>query len=191
MFGVIIAILLVFIVNPVIAYFNAYGVGRIWNSMAAATKWEKAIAVSALIQSVIGFSMPMVAIISFIGYVTKYLNMNEIHLVMDLFWLSVIVPIIGSGLIITIQSVRDAIKYRSFGSIATAAWNVGAMINNIVDMFSNFGSILSDATKRASDDDENPAILFIAIFVVIVSIGSGAALTCLSFKRGQKSSLTV
>ena len=187
-FMMFLGIFLVFLINPVIAYFNAKNVGECWTEVAQSSLWEKSILISALVQSVIGFSMPSLGILLIVGYFTKFLTLNEIYLGIDLFWISAIIPLVGSGLIITIQSVKNAIKEKSLSSGLVAAWNVGATVENFIDLFYNFGSVLKDIGKRS--DDENDVGVMMIVILVVCALFSGFLFTSLSFRHGRNLSLT-
>lgn len=182
----IVGFLLVFIVNPLIAYFNAYTVGKYWNDIQYSSFWQKTISVSALVQSVIGFSMPILGILLFIGYITKTLTMNQIDLSIDLLWLSIIIPIVGSGILITIESIKEAIRSRSFTNGALAIWNLGSTIENIFNMVSNFGSVIKDFEKRSDkeDDSSNLIVVLLVGIALLLSVGG----TVLSFNYGKSKS---
>lgn len=183
---IILSVILIFVVNPVIAYWNAKTAGNIWNTVSTASTWEKLLVISALVQSVVGFSMPSLGVLLFLGYMFKLLTMNQIYLGVDLMWISVIVPLVGTGLIITVQSVKDAIKERSLASGGVALWNVGASIENIIDMVSNFGSVIKDISKRSDDEDDSQNIVIVGI--VVLSLCMGALFTALAFNHGRKES---
>lgn len=182
----IVGFLLVFIVNPLIAYFNAYTVGKYWNDIQYSSFWQKTISVSALVQSVIGFSMPILGILLFIGYITKTLTMNQIDLSIDLLWLSIIIPIVGSGILITIESIKEAIRSRSFTNGALAIWNLGATIENIFNMVSNFGSVIKDFEKRSDKEDDSSNLIVVLLVGVALLLSVGG--TVLSFNYGKSKS---
>lgn len=185
---IVFSIVMIFLVNPVIAFLNAKNVGYNWISIGNTTTWEKCVLVSGLVQSVIGYTIPVFGILLGIGYISHLLTNNQLFLSVDLMWISIIVPIVGTGIVITIQSVKDAIQDRSFGNIAIAVWNVGSTIENLFDLFSNFGGIIGDINKRS--DDENGSGLLIVISIVMIALCSGMVLTGLTFRYGQKMALT-
>ena len=182
----IFAFILIFIINPLISFANAYIVGKEWKNIQYGSIWDKTLAVSGLIQSIAGFSMPTLGILLFIGYITKYLSMNQINIGIDLLWVSIIVPVVGSGIIITIQSIKDAIKEKSFGSGAVAFWNLGATIENIINMVSNFGSVISDISSRSDDEDDSSKLVI--VFIVGISLLLSVGFTVLSFNYGKSKS---
>lgn len=181
----IIGFLLVFVVNPIIAYFNAYTVGKYWKDIQYSSVWQKTISISALIQSVAGFSMPILGILLFIGFITKFLTKTQIDLGIDLLWISIIVPVVGSGILITIDSIKQAIKERSFTSGAVAAWNLGTTIENIFNMVSNFGSVITDIKNKSDEEDDASNLIIVGMvgLALLLSVGG----TVLSFNQGKKS----
>lgn len=186
-----------FIVNPLIAFYNAKVIGSVWQYSTNFNWWDKTLCISGLVQSVIGFSMPVLGVIVGAGYYFHFLNNLQLTLSIDLFWISIIIPLVGTSIIITIQSIKDAIASRSFLDGAIAVWNISATIENIIDLFSNFGSIIGSITSIMDGDstDDSGAALGFAGFLVVVGIVltglfAGVILTCVSFNYGKNRALT-
>ena len=196
-FSEVIMVLLVFVVNPLISFYNAKSIGGIWNYSQNFTIWDKVLCVSGLLQSIIGFSMPIIGILLGTCYYFHLLSNALLTLSLDLFWVTIIIPFVGTSIVITIQSIKNAIETRSIIDGGIAIWNISATIENIVDLFSNFGSCISGITSLVdgdSSDDSGAALglvgLLIGIGIVLTALFSGLILTCMSFNYGKNRALT-
>lgn len=148
-------LVLVLLLNVAISVWNCYAVGSAWkDTMAIGGRFEKAVLWSAVIQSGIGFSMPILLVLAYgsVAYLTAgeepVLTPTEgaemMQVIFSLWYVAVIFPILGSGLAIWAHSLRIAYQRRDFASIATAGWNSFAQIHNMVSAVNNFGGAFGD-----------------------------------------------
>jgi hypothetical protein len=99
---------------------------------------------------------------------------------MSLGYLAVIVPLIGSGVAITVQSWAAFWQRKDFGNGAIAAWNTYAQVHNIVDAVSAVPSAW-DAVSGLfkSSDDEEDASGTLVLVLAALAIGAGVLTTVL------------
>lgn len=94
----------VMILNVVISFINARNVGRIWAESRAVGGWIRLLAWAGAIQSAVGFTYVYGILVSYIAVSAGYLPPQMFSALMSLIYLFIIIPAIGSGIIITIQS---------------------------------------------------------------------------------------
>lgn len=183
----------VLLLNVIISIWNCYAVGSAWkDTMAFGGAFEKLILWSGVIQSGVGFSMPILIVLSWIattiltGGTEPTLTPAEaqefMQAIFSLWYVAVIFPILGSGLAITAHSIRVAYHRRDFGSIAVAGWNSFAQIhntisavNNLGGAFGNIGELFGKALSGKGDGKGKLAIL--ALILVVASLASGFLIT--------------
>ncbi|MDD5213636.1 MAG: hypothetical protein PHG82_04390 [Candidatus Gracilibacteria bacterium] len=176
-------------INVLISVWNTYAVGTAWkDTMAFGTKFDKALLWSGIIQSGVGFSMPILIALAY-GSVAYFTSGEKPELspedgkqmmqwIFSLWYIAVIFPILGSGLAIWAHSLRIAFKNRDFASIATAGWNTFAQIhntisavNNLGGAFKSVGGLFDSLGSSKSDSKGNAAVL--AIILVIFALTAG------------------
>jgi hypothetical protein len=179
----------VLILNVLISIWNCYAVGTAWkDTMAMGSTFDKVLLWSGVIQSGVGFSMPILIALA-LGTTVFLTSGTEPVLttaeatellegVFSLWYIAVIFPILGSGLAIWAHSVRTALHRRDLGSFAVAGWNSYAQIhntlsaiNNLGGAFGNVGKLFSGALSGKGDGKGKLAIL--AILLVIVALVAG------------------
>lgn len=179
----------VLVLNVLISVWNCYAVGTAWkDTMALGGRFEKALLWSGIIQSGVGFSMPILLALSFgtLPFLTAgehpVLTSAEANqFVQDIFslwYLAIIFPILGSGLAIWAHSVRIAFQRRDFSSIAVAGWNSSAQIVNTLSAVHNVGfawenvvELFGEALSGKGDGKGKVAIL--VVLLVVVSLVAG------------------
>lgn len=179
----------VLLLNVLISVWNCYAVGSAWKDTMALGGWfNKTVLWSAVIQSGVGFSMPILLILAYASSVfltsgaeptlSPEQAKEMMQAIFSLWYVAVIFPILGSGLAIWAHSLREAYRRRDFASIATAGWNSFAQIHNTVSAVNNLGGALGNvgelfgkALEGKGDGKGKVAIL--VILLVVVSIVAG------------------
>lgn len=174
-------------VNGLISWLNCRSAGMAWKDTMAVGSWfEKALLWSAAVQSTVGFSM-LILVPGAFG-LTAYLSAgthptltpDEAHEmlqgVFSFWWLAVIFPVVGSGTIIWVHSIRVAIQTRRPGAIAAAAWNTFAQVMNTISLFRDMGEAITHTGKLfksagGGDNKGKVAIAFIILGVVAIVAG--------------------
>lgn len=183
-------------INVAISVWNCYAVGTAWRDVRAlGNGFHKLLLWCGVIQSGIGFSMPILLGLAFLakalltGGEEPTLTMAEADQMMEwifsLWYVAVIFPILGSGLTITIHSIKIAIERRDFSSIAAAGWNSLAQMHNIRSAWINLGPAfdsigdLFDAlssgkgSSDSDDDGKGKVVAFLVIGIVILALVGG------------------
>lgn len=182
-------LVLVLLLNVAISVWNCYAVGSAWkDAMAIGGRFEKAVLWSAVIQSGVGFSMPILLVLAYgsVAYLTAgaepVLTPTEgaemMQAIFSLWYVAVIFPILGSGLAIWAHSLRIAYQRRDFASIATAGWNSFAQIHNTVSAVNNLGGAFGDigdlfGKALGGKGDAKGKLVILVILLVIVSLTLG------------------
>jgi hypothetical protein len=179
----------ILLLNVCISVWNCYAVGTAWkDTMTMGSTFNKVVLWSAVIQSGVGFSMPILLGLTFgsMAFLTSgaepYLSQQEakevVTAVMNLWYVAVIFPILGSGLAIWAHSLRVAYQQRDFASIATAGWNSFAQIHNTLSAINNLGGAFGNIGEffgEALDgkDDVKTKLAILVVLLVILSLVAG------------------
>lgn len=185
MFFIVIMLLL----NFGISWWNAYVAGVNWVEAKIAGGFARLLIWSAAIQSACGFTMCLVAVSGGLAHMTGYLPPQAIEIMFKLTYLLIVIPIIGTGLIITGHSWMAFYRERSVMNAGVAAWNTYAQVSNIIDAIrvvpSFMGDIGSAFSSDSSSDDDNPLVkggLIVATLIVICCALGGILLTATLIK---------
>lgn len=170
-------IILLMLLNVAISTWNCFAVGASWKDvMTLGGRLERWTIYGAIVHSTVGFSFPILLALAYFG-TPLFFEAEQVPQVMEsifaLWWVLVIVPVVGFGFIIWAQSVQTAIRRRDPASIGIAAWNTFAQVSNTISMIGNMGQML-DITFKAMKDAKQ------AIFIVLVaaiSLGVGFYIT--------------
>lgn len=168
----------IMLLNALISWWNAYAVGKSWVESKAVGGWIHLVTWSGAIMSAIGFSSVYIFIMALIASATGYLPEKAVQAMVGLWYLIVIIPILTTGLLITIESWRVAMRERDLLSMGVAGWNTLAQVHNIYSAVSNVGEIFSKVSDFFSSDDDDISSTLMAKVLLLVAIGLlGGALT--------------
>jgi hypothetical protein len=166
------------VLDIAVAWWNCYSVAQIWNERT--TTFESLLKWSAVIQSVAGFSVPIVLLLTAI-YTGIFADSAYVPMVQqgvaNLWYAMVVIPVVGSGFIIWGHSVREAIRNRSAANIGVAAYNTVAQVSNTASMLSSLGDVFSGLGDLFDGDSFPFAIVLIVVGIVLVSIFSSIFFT--------------
>lgn len=128
----IFVILLLMAWNFFVSVLNAIFCGLGWLEAKAAGGVARFMMWMGAIMSACGFTWVYMFILAFIlqAFKPKWITPNDIEAMLHLGYLVIIVPIIGSGLAITIDSWAYFWRKRTLGSGATTAYNTFAQVWN-------------------------------------------------------------
>jgi hypothetical protein len=177
----VIIILFLWIVNFAISWLNAWGCGKSWNEtkhvggIAHFMNWMGAI------MSACGFTWCYLLILGFGGaYVplieqddgtmTTLLDPPMLEAFMNLGYLVIIGPILGSGIAITLQSWGHFWRRRSLGSGAVAGWNTYAQVYNTASALQHVpvaASGLGDFFKGSDSDNGRGTIVIVMVALAL------------------------
>jgi len=177
-----ILVFLIIIINTLISAYNAYSCGRIWS---VCQGFMKIAAVAGLIVSVAGFIQTWVLLIGFITEYFGWLKPDALNALFSMTYVLIVLPVIGSGIILTIQSWIAAVRTRNVGSGAGAVWNTGATAYDIYQAMETlpnaFNSVINFFSSEDEDSGSKASVALIFTVAVMMSLGS----TYFFFQKGQ------
>jgi len=173
-------VILLLLLNIGISWWNARVAGQAWDETKALGGFIRLVVWSAAIQSAIGFSMGFLFVFGGFAYLVGWLPPEGVQYLSSLFYLLIIVPVLGTGLIITIHSWIVAYRERDLLSMGVAAYNTFAQVHNTVSAFNGIGSALdkvSDMFKGGSSDDAKGKLALLVILIAVCALLAGTLLT--------------
>jgi len=177
----LILVIMLFI-NFGISWWNAKVCGENWIESKMVGGFYRLLIWCGAIQSAIGFSMIIMVLILFAGQ--EYIPPEVMKLAISMWYITIIIPCLGTGYIITVYSWIVAFKERSLANVGTAAWNTFASIHNTYGAVSgikdSFGSIMS----AISDIDDFRAKAFIiALIIAVAALAGGIIFTAVLIRH--------
>jgi hypothetical protein len=173
-----ILLFLLMLLNFAISWYNAYAVGKSWVESKAVGGWIHMVTWSGAIMSAIGFSSVYIFIMALIAAATGYLPGNAIEAMVGLWYLIIIIPLLTTGLLITIESWRVALRERSLLNMGVAGWNTFSQAYNTYSAITSVGDVFGKVSSFFSSDDEDVSSSLMAKVLLLVVIGLlGGALT--------------
>jgi hypothetical protein len=161
-----------------ISWWNAYVAGKTWVESRVIGGFIRVVTWSAAIQSACGFTMVLAFALGGLGYALGLVGMPVLHLLANMTYLLIILPILGSGLVITIHSWIIAYRERSILGMGVASYNTFAQAYNTYEAIDGIGNAFGVVWNAVSKDDEdtNP-ILGIAVVLLCAAAAGGIMLT--------------
>lgn len=175
-----------------ISWWNATVVGWLWNDRPVMGPFSKMVLYSAAANSAIGFSSVVMVALAFAA--SHFIDPEHakllIHWMMSLWYVVVIVPVLGTGLVLTLHSWMQFTRTRSWTDLAASSWNTFAMLHNTYDAAQSLGPALDSVGdmfgslfSSKGGSDSNAAVARLAIALVLLALVSGVLLTTLIIKR--------
>ena len=164
------------LVNLGISFWNARVTGQCWAESKAVGGWIRILVWCGAIQAAIGFSSVYMFLLSTVCVITGILPASTLSAVNALFYLLIIVPALGTGLIIMIQSWISLYRERSLANLGGAAWNTFAMAYNTYNAVTSIGQavdIVSNHFGGMHDDDDGDSddrIILLVVFALLAGI---------------------
>ena len=175
-------VLLFFLVlNFGISFWNAYAAGAYFTESKIIGGWTRFITWCALVMSACGFTWVYLTLLTMGAVAGHWLTPEDGELMFKLGYLIIILPVLGSGFGLWINSLVNAYRQRTFGNFAVAGWNTYAQFRNTWEAASNAPNFLRDvidglsSKNRKSSKDGAAAILL--ILLVILAVAGGAITT--------------
>lgn len=179
------AIILLLLVNGAISFWNAKEAGKVWAEAQSLGGWIQTVTWCTVIQSALGFSYIYVYFLSTLAYKIHVLSYSTISIVYDLSFLVIILPLVGTGFIMTIESWIQAKREPSLLSLGIAGWNTFASVYNAYHVIQDFGpafnnvkNFFGDFSVDSDDDDK-----FNIIVIVAVALLAGVITTMVIVQR--------
>lgn len=170
-------ILIVFallIINTLISAWNAWAVGRSWADAKAIGGWTRVVLYAALIMSGCGFTWVYLVVFAFFGMAFGFLETDAVQAMLQLGYVVLILPILGSGLAIWIDSVTTAYRRRDVASVGVAAWNTFAQAHNTYEAARSLPEILKGLGgffKGGGDGKAKGQIMIVLLMILALSLG--------------------
>ncbi|MDR6381809.1 hypothetical protein [Paraburkholderia caribensis] len=177
---------LILALNFAISWLNCWSIGGIWAESKALGGMIRLLAWCGAIQSAIGFSSVFGFLLGAIAVHFHYLPPRAAAAAASLWYLLIIVPALGSGLIITIQSWIIALRERSLLNMGSAAWNTYAQIHNMAGAIDGIGDAFSNVVDflfPKDSKDSNTTLALLVIALVMLALASGVIMTAVLIKH--------
>ncbi|HZE53198.1 MAG TPA: hypothetical protein VE111_08020 [Bradyrhizobium sp.] len=176
--------ILILVLNVGISFFNAYVCGRSWEESKAVGGILWLVVWCTAIQSALGFSSVVLLFLIYLAhdYVPAYFTDVYFKGALNLWHLTIIFPIIGAGLSVTIESWVAVYRDASLLRLSNAAWNTFAQVRNTASAVENMGGALSSAgdpfkfTSDAEDDGKDAGLAILFSLVSLALLG-GSVIT--------------
>lgn len=181
---------LLLLLNFGISCWNAYIAGVIWRQVSGLMKL---VAVCALIMASCGFLSVTAVVFGYVAVTAHWIDPRGFQALLGLTYLLIVVPILGSGLVITIHSWIVAYRSRDWLSIGTAGYNTVAQIHNMYSAARDVPEIweaVSSFFTPSSDEKPEAALARVAVLLVLLAAAVAAGgLTFVFFAMGRRNAL--
>jgi len=180
-------IILLLILNAVISFFNARNTGKIWAESKAIGGWVRLLAWCGAIQSAIGFTFVYTYIVGMIAITAGYLDQNFANVFFSLIYIMIIIPAIGTGIIITIQSWINFARDKSLANLGVAGWNTFAQAYNMYNAVQSFGgaveAVQSGLGGLFDGDGDSDSSAARVILLAAIALLAGVLTTSVIIRR--------
>jgi len=171
-------IYIVFIINLVISWLNAWGSGKMWNeSKVVGAGVPRFMLWCALISSASGFTWCYMMIVSLFATNITYQNVallssEQITQFQNLGFLLMYFPMTCSGIVMTVYAWVEAWKKKTLTNYGIAAWDTFATINNVSQGIRYIPDTVKSVIKYFIDDDPESDqiskwIVLLLVFLVL------------------------
>jgi hypothetical protein len=187
-------VILITVMNVAISWLNAGVCGRSWEESKACGGFVRLVVWCTAIQSAIGFSSALIPPLLYLAHENLPGYFTDIYFqgAIGLWYMTIVFPMLGAGLAITVESWVAAYRNASLLRLGNAAWNTLAQIHNTASAVQSMGgafSAVSDAFGSAfnlssdSKDDGAASVaiigLMIALVVVSLALFGGILITAM------------
>lgn len=162
------------ILNVGISWWDAAIAGKVWVESKAIGGFIRLVVWSAAIQSAVGFSIAIATVLALGGTAFHLISPGASKVTLDVTFLAVVLPALGSGLIITISSWTVACREQSLRSLGVAAWNSLAMAHDSAAAVTGIGGAFADAIEVRDEDD---LAFWAGLLLAAIALALGIGLT--------------
>jgi len=169
-------VVLILLLNYSISWFNAWSVGRSWADSKAIGGWPRFMVWCGAVMSASGFTWCYLIPLALLAGVMGWLPPEYVQATLELGYVVIILPILGSGLAIWLDSVTTAWRRRDLASIGIASWNTFAMAHNTYSAAKTLPKVLEhlgDVFKGGDSDDAKGKALLLVVLLVILAVCAG------------------
>ncbi len=179
---------LLVLLNIGISYWNAKQVGKVWAESKGVGGWVRVLVWCGAIQSAVGFTSAYAIILATLALQLGYLPPQMVQVMMSLTYVLIIIPAIGSGILITIQSWISFAREKSLSNLGIAGWNTFAQAYNTYNAIQSFGPALSNVMDGlgglwSSDGDSEDSSAMRVILLVAIALLAGILTTAAIIQR--------
>lgn len=185
-------IAVLWIVNIAISAFNAWVCGRSWNETRYVGGFAHIMNWMGAVMSACGFTWCYLIVLVVIGQVIPVTPEEGVEVVETMYWVTpemaktafelgylvIILPVIGSGTAITIESWAIFYRRRTFGSAALAGYNSFADVYNIYTavrhapgMIDNVGNFFTSDSGSSDSSDGRGKLIILLLVVAACCMG--------------------
>lgn len=176
------------VLNFAISVLNAWGVGKTWTETKAVGGPVHFMSWMGAVMAAVGFTWCYGVIFAGLasqipitnevtGVSAPILGPEEVAVFADLVYLTLIFPLVGSGMAIMTHSWGVFWRRRSVTDGVVAGWNTYANLSNfyhavehVPNAMSNVGSFFSRSSSSSSDNDSGKAVLILALAAVFAGV---------------------
>ena len=163
---------LILVLNYAISWWNAYATGKSWAEARAVGGWIRVVAWAGAILSAAGFSIVYLYLMAYGAHALGYIDDQSMKLVLSFGQLGLVTPLLGSGIIVTVESWRRWYRHQSLLSLGLAGWNTYATAHNALSAFEDSGDALDmigEVYSSAADSKSKAAaVAFVTAIVIAV-----------------------
>ncbi len=165
------------VLNFGISWVNAYSSGAYLTETKIIGGFSRFMTWCGLVMSACGFTWVYLTILTMVSVTAGWLTPEWGKVMFELGYLVIILPILGSGLAISVHSLIIAYRRRRFGDVVVAAWNTYAQVHNTWEAASTAPSFLKDVIEAFeskdgdSDKKDGKAALLVILFVILAVLG--------------------
>ncbi len=179
--------ILLVLFNFGLSWLNAYQVGRVWADSKVAGSWPRTVVWAGAVMAAVGFTWCYLVVLVLIANAFEWLPPEYLQLAFNIGYVIIIVPAIGSGMIIWVHSVLVAWKERTISAYGVAAYNTFANMYNVYQAATMLPGIFQQiAGHTASDGGSSSSGVSggiskdtIVVLLVLLALGGGIVTTWL------------
>lgn len=197
-------IILLWVLNFGISALNAFGCGNTWDSSKARGGLAHFMNWMGAIMSASGFTWCYLVVLGLLGAITPLslfadaddgplptgmlLDEASLKAFFDLGYMVIILPILGSGLAITVNTWREfaRARQRGVGDYAIVGWNTFAQIHNTVSAAQAIPGVLSSLGDFFFGGKDNKGKGSLIVVVLVIAAALGGVLTTTAIIQARR-----
>jgi hypothetical protein len=175
-------LVLVWILNLLISWWNARAVGLSWVEARHYGGWPRLMCWAGAVQSAAGFTWCYLLALAFGGWYFDFLPDRALTIMLGIGYLIIVPAMLLSGLAIMLDSWAQAYRSGSLLDIGIASYNTYAQIHNTYAAAESFSAVIQGLGEALtpssdSDDDSSGLVIVLGIVAAVVSVGLGVLTT--------------